>query len=143
MEQRGDNGTLSFYSSIKMAPFEALYGIRCRSPISWFEDSEAELLGPDLFYQAMEKAKVGQVAYELELAQELDVVHPVFHVSMLRKCVRDPSLVVPADTIMFTDGLTYEEIPMAILDRQVHKLITKEVALVKVLWRSHKVEEAT
>ena len=87
--------------------------------------------------------KVGLVAYELELSQDLDVVHPVFHVFMLRKCVGDPSLVIPANTITFKDGLTYEEIPVAILDRQVRKLRTKEVASVKVLWRSQKVEEAT
>ncbi|XP_059282047.1 uncharacterized protein LOC132035912 [Lycium ferocissimum] len=87
--------------------------------------------------------KVGLVAYELELPQDLTAVHPVFHVSMLRKCVRDPSLIVPADTITVKDGLTYEEIPVAILDRQVRKLRTKEVASVKVLWRSQKVEEAT
>ena len=87
--------------------------------------------------------KVGLVAYELELPQELAAVHPVFHVSMLKKCVGDPSLVVPADAITVKDGLTYEEIPVAILDRQVRKLRTKEVASVKVLWRSQKVEEAT
>ncbi|XP_059280989.1 uncharacterized protein LOC132034616 [Lycium ferocissimum] len=86
--------------------------------------------------------QVGQVAYELELPQDLVVVHPVFHVSMLRKCVGDPSLVVPTDSITVNDSLTYEEVPVKILDRQVHKLRTKEVASVKVLWRSRKVEEA-
>ena len=39
--------------------------------------------------------KVGNVAYELELPQELAAVHPVFHVSMLKKCLGDPSLIVP------------------------------------------------
>ena len=52
-------------------------------------------------------------------------------------------MVVPANTLTVKDGLTYEEIPVVILDRQVRKLRTKEVASVKVLWRSQKVEEAT
>ncbi|XP_070057405.1 uncharacterized protein [Nicotiana tomentosiformis] len=48
----------SFHASIQMAPFEALYGRRYRSPIGWFEIGEAELLGLDLVYQAMENVKV-------------------------------------------------------------------------------------
>ncbi|WMV28191.1 hypothetical protein MTR67_021576, partial [Solanum verrucosum] len=46
------------HSSIQMAPYEALYGRRCRSPIRWFEVGEAGLIGPDLVHQAMEKVKV-------------------------------------------------------------------------------------
>lgn len=41
-----------------MAPFEALYGKRCRSPVGWFEIGEADLIGPDLVHQAMEKVKI-------------------------------------------------------------------------------------
>ncbi|XP_070008339.1 uncharacterized protein [Nicotiana sylvestris] len=51
-------GLVSWIS--KMAPFEALYGRRCRSPIGWFEVGEAELLGPDLVHQAMEIVKIIQ-----------------------------------------------------------------------------------
>ena len=50
----------SYHSSIQMAPYEALYGRRCRSPIGWFEVGEARLIGPDLVHQAMEKVKVIQ-----------------------------------------------------------------------------------
>ncbi|XP_060202389.1 uncharacterized protein LOC132630808, partial [Lycium barbarum] len=50
----------SYHASIGMAPFEALYGRRCISPIGWFEVGEAELLGPDLVYQAIEKVKLIQ-----------------------------------------------------------------------------------
>ncbi|XP_070056295.1 uncharacterized protein [Nicotiana tomentosiformis] len=42
----------------RLAPFKALYGRRCRSPIWWFEIGEAELIGPDLVHQAMEKVKI-------------------------------------------------------------------------------------
>ncbi|XP_070008557.1 uncharacterized protein [Nicotiana sylvestris] len=87
--------------------------------------------------------RIGHVAYELELLQELAAVHPVFHVSLLKKFLGDPSLVVPTEVIGVKDSLSYEEIPMAILDHQMRKLRTKEIALVKVLWRNQKVEKAT
>ena len=48
----------SYQSSIQMAPFEALYGRRCRSPIGWFEPGEAKLLGPDLVIEAIEKVNI-------------------------------------------------------------------------------------
>ncbi|WMV37939.1 hypothetical protein MTR67_031324 [Solanum verrucosum] len=86
---------------------------------------------------------VGNVAYELELPQELAAVHSVFHISMLKKCMIDPSLIIPTKDIEIKDSLSYEEIQVQILDRQVRKLRTKEVASVKVLWRNQFVEEAT
>ncbi|XP_070020042.1 uncharacterized protein [Nicotiana sylvestris] len=86
---------------------------------------------------------VGQVAYELELPSELEFVHPVFDVSMLQKCIGDPTQVVPTDDVQIIEDLSYEEIPVAILDRQIRKLRNKEITSVKVLWRSKKVEEMT
>ncbi|WMV58358.1 hypothetical protein MTR67_051743 [Solanum verrucosum] len=50
----------SYHYSIQMAPYEALYGRMCRSPIRWFEVDGAGLIGPDLVHQAMEKVKVIQ-----------------------------------------------------------------------------------
>ncbi|WMV37925.1 hypothetical protein MTR67_031310 [Solanum verrucosum] len=80
--------------------------------------------------------RVCNVAYELELLLELAVVHPVFHISILKKCMRDPSIIIPTENIGIKDNLSYEEIPVEILDRQVCMLRTKEVASVKVLWRT-------
>ncbi|WMV09620.1 hypothetical protein MTR67_003005 [Solanum verrucosum] len=87
--------------------------------------------------------RIGNVAYELELPQELEAVHPVFHISMLKKCICDPSLILPTESIRIKDNLSYEEVPVQILDRQVRRLRMKEVASVKVLWRNQFVEEAT
>ncbi|WMV10188.1 hypothetical protein MTR67_003573 [Solanum verrucosum] len=87
--------------------------------------------------------RIGKVAYELELLQELTSVPSVFHVSMLRTCMDDPLLIIPTEDISIKDSLSYEEIPVQILDRQVRKLRTKEEASVKVLWRNQFVEEAT
>ncbi|XP_047253696.1 uncharacterized protein LOC124887824 [Capsicum annuum] len=87
--------------------------------------------------------RIGAVAYELELPASLGSVRPVFHVTMLKKCIGDHSLVLPVEEIKVTDSLTYEEEPVAILDHQVLKLRNKEIASVKVRWRSQKVEKAT
>ncbi|WMV46632.1 hypothetical protein MTR67_040017 [Solanum verrucosum] len=62
---------------------------------------------------------------------------------MLKKCMGDPSLIIPTEYICIKDNLSYEEIPIEILDHQVRKWRTKEVASVKVLWRNQFVEEAT
>ncbi|WMV09277.1 hypothetical protein MTR67_002662 [Solanum verrucosum] len=80
--------------------------------------------------------RIGNVPYELELPQELVAVHPVFHISMLKKFMGDPSLIIPTEDIGIRDILSYEEILVQILDRQVRKLRTKEVASAKVLWRN-------
>ncbi|XP_060175500.1 uncharacterized protein LOC132606150 [Lycium barbarum] len=87
--------------------------------------------------------KIGKVAYELDLPADLGAVHPVFHVSMLRKCIGDPSRIFPSDEIQVTEELSYEEQPIVILDRQVRKLRNKDVASVKVLWRNNNREEMT
>ncbi|WMV37945.1 hypothetical protein MTR67_031330 [Solanum verrucosum] len=87
--------------------------------------------------------RVGRVTYELELPSGLKSVHPVLHVSMLRKCVGDASRVVPIEDVQITEELSYEKTPVVILDRQVSKLRTKEVASVKVLWRNKNREEVT
>ncbi|WMV07354.1 hypothetical protein MTR67_000739 [Solanum verrucosum] len=87
--------------------------------------------------------RIGNVAYELELPHELAAVHPVFHISMLKKCISDPSLILPTESIKINDNLSFEEIPVQILDRQVRRLRTKDVASVKVLWMNQFVEEAT
>ena len=61
--------------------------------------------------------RVREVVYRLALPQSLSVVHIVFHVSLLRKYHSDPSHVLDFSTIQLDLDLTYEEEPVAILDR--------------------------
>ena len=61
-------------------------------------------IGP---YQVIRR--IGKVAYELDLPADLGAVHPVFHVSMLRKCIGDPYRIFPVDDIQVTEELSYEE----------------------------------
>ena len=79
----------------------------------------------------------------MELPSDLDRIHDVFHVSMLRKYIPDPSLVLTKQTMEIQENLTYEEEPVQILDRREQVLRNKTIPLVKVLWRSHTIDEAT
>ncbi|XP_070013731.1 uncharacterized protein [Nicotiana sylvestris] len=76
--------------------------------------------------------RIGEVAYELALPPRLSSVYPVFHVSMLRKYIGDPSHVLDFSTVQLDDYLTYDVEPVAILVRQVRKLRSKDIASVKV-----------
>ena len=77
-------------------------------------------IGP---YEVIEK--VGPMAYRLALPSELEKIHNVFHVSMLRRYRSDPSHVVPSEIIEFRPDLTYEEEPVEILAREIKKLRNK------------------
>ncbi|XP_022867791.1 uncharacterized protein LOC111387467 [Olea europaea var. sylvestris] len=87
--------------------------------------------------------RIENVAYRLALPPRLSVVHNVFHVSMLRKYVHDLEHVISYDSLEVQKDLTYEETPLEIVERKTHALRNKEIALVKVRWKNHGVEEAT
>ena len=95
-------------------------------------------IGP---YEVIEK--VGPVAYYLALPPDLEKIHNVFHVLMLRRYRSDPSHEVSSETIELRPDLTYEEEPVEILAREVKELQNKKILLVKVFWRNYKTEEAT
>ncbi|XP_073016620.1 uncharacterized protein [Primulina eburnea] len=189
------------------APYEALYGRKCRSPLYWEEVGERKMLGPELVQQTAEVValiqermktaqsrqksyadvrrrplafgvgdhvfikiapikgvmrfgkkgklspryirpfeildKIGDRAYRLALPPDLDRVHNVFHISMLRKYIANPSHVLRYESLELLPNLSYDEIPVQILDRKVKVLRNKEIGLVKVLWRNQVIEEAT
>ena len=87
--------------------------------------------------------RIGKFAYELALPPTLVGVHNVSHVPMLRKYIPDPSHVVNYEPLKIKDNLTYEEVPIQILDRKDQVLRTKTISLVMVLWKNHTVEEAS
>ena len=87
--------------------------------------------------------RVGVAAYRLKLPANLSRLHNVFHVSMLRKYISDPSHVLSFEPVDLREDLSYTEEPVQILDRKDQVLRTKVIPLVKVLWNSHSVEEST
>ncbi|KAL4354549.1 hypothetical protein GQ457_06G017120 [Hibiscus cannabinus] len=169
----------NYQASIQMAPYEALYGRRCRTPVCWAEARHKLLPMPDILKGTTEKVKligerlksasdrqesyanlkrreveyavgdrvflkvspwkkvmrfgrkgklspryigpyeivgrVGPVAYRLLLPPELERIHDVFHVSMLRKYRSDPSHVMPLEEIELNPDLSYDEEPIEIL----------------------------
>ncbi|KAA3477884.1 ty3-gypsy retrotransposon protein [Gossypium australe] len=197
----------SFQSSLKLAPHEALYGRKCRTPLYWIELKESQIHGVDLVKETEEKVKVirdclkaasdrkksysdlkrkeieyqvgdrvflkvspwrkvlrfgrkgklspcfiepyeiieriGLVAYHLTFPPELEKIHDVFHVSMLRRYRSDPSHVIAPTEVEIQPDMTYGEEPIKILAREVQQLRNKSIALVKVLWQRPGVIEAT
>nr|GEU67896.1 hypothetical protein [Tanacetum cinerariifolium] len=156
----------SYYSSVKCAPFKALYGRRCRTPIAWAE-SYADHQRKPLEFSVSDKVllkmspmkgvvrfskrsklssryvrpfeiveRVGPVAYRLRLPQELVGVHDMFHVSNLKKSLADVNLHVPLEEVKIDDRLHFVEEPMEIMDREVKKLKRRRIPIVKLRWNS-------
>ncbi|GJW97636.1 hypothetical protein Tco_0179444 [Tanacetum coccineum] len=88
-------------------------------------------------------AKVGMVAYRLELPEKLSRVHSTFHVSNLKKCLSDEPLAIPLDEIHVDDKLNFIEEPIEIMDREVKRLKQSRILIVKVRWNSRRGPEYT
>ncbi|WVZ63285.1 hypothetical protein U9M48_012927 [Paspalum notatum var. saurae] len=89
------------------------------------------------------KKKIGELVYELELPEHLSGVHPVFHVSQLRKCLRLPNTQISPEAVDLQDNLEYLEYPVQILDRAEKGTRRTRIPVCKVLWSNHSEREAT
>ena len=169
----------SYQKSLKMAPFEALYGRKCRTPLFWNQTGESQVFGPDVLQLAEKQVQTirqnlkvaqprqksyadtrrrdlafeigdfvylkvspmkgvkrfhtkgklspryvgpfkiinrrGEVAYQLELPEQLSGVHDVFHVSQLKKCLRVPEEQLPLEELDIRGDLSYKEYPVRIM----------------------------
>ncbi|GKA38946.1 hypothetical protein Tco_0731497 [Tanacetum coccineum] len=197
----------SYHTSIKAAPFEALYGQKCRSLICWEEVRDAQLTGPAIIHETTEKIvqiksriqaardrqksyanirrkpmvfqvgdkvmlkvspwkgvvrfgklgklnpryvgpfkvieRVGTVAYKLELPQQLSRVHNTFHVSNLKKCLTDESLVILLEELRIDDKLHFVEEPVEVMDREIKQFKRSRIPIIKVRWNSKRGPEFT
>ncbi|GKB60890.1 putative reverse transcriptase domain-containing protein [Tanacetum coccineum] len=88
-------------------------------------------------------ARIGPVAYTLELPEELKGIHSTFHVSNLKKCLAEGDIVIPLDEIQLDDKLHMIEEPVEICDREVKQLKQSRIPIVKVRWNSQRGPEFT
>ncbi|XP_041009431.1 uncharacterized protein LOC121253488 [Juglans microcarpa x Juglans regia] len=87
--------------------------------------------------------RFGPVAYRVALPPAFSGVHNVFHVSMLRKYIHDPTHIIDHEPLQIQEDMTYTEEPLRILDRKEQVLRNRTIALVKVLWNNHAINEAS
>nr|KYP72517.1 hypothetical protein KK1_005107 [Cajanus cajan] len=104
----------SFHASIGMAPFEALYGRRYRTPMCWYQDGESVVVGPELILQTTEKVKL--IHERMKTAQS----RQKSYADKRRKHLE------------FAEG--EHELTVAVVDHKLKELRGKSIALVKVLW---------
>ncbi|GJT49015.1 putative reverse transcriptase domain-containing protein [Tanacetum coccineum] len=140
----------SHHSSVRYAPFEALYGRKCRSQIMWAEVGEGVVcfekkgkLAPRFVGPFEIIKRIGPVAYRLDLPEELNGVHDTFHVSNLKKCLADPTLQVPFDEIRIDAKLNFVKELVEILEREFKKLNRNRISIIKVWWNSKRGPEFT
>ncbi|CAN4096625.1 unnamed protein product [Withania somnifera] len=156
-----------YHSGIEMAPFEALYGGRCRSSIGWFDGFEARVRSTDLLRDSLNRVRMIQdrpraaqsrqksyVDRRLR-ALEFRVGDKVFlRVSPIRGVMRfgrrgklSPAFIGPYEILerdsVLDENLSFVEEPVRILAKEVRKLRSREIPVVKVRWSHHSIEEAT
>ncbi|GJR27943.1 putative reverse transcriptase domain-containing protein [Tanacetum coccineum] len=109
------------------------------------QKSYADVRRKPLEFQVGDKiiAKVGTVAYRLELPEKLSRVHSTFHVSKLKKCMADEPLAIPLDEIQVDDKLNFIKEPVEILEREVKRLKQSRIPIFKVRWNSKRGPEFT
>ncbi|GJQ92052.1 hypothetical protein Tco_0003191 [Tanacetum coccineum] len=80
--------------------------------------------------------RVRTVAYKLELPQQLSRVHNTFHVSNLKKCLSDKSLMIPLEELRVDDKLHFVEEPVEVMNREIKQLKRSRIPIIKVRWNS-------
>ncbi|GKB93968.1 putative reverse transcriptase domain-containing protein [Tanacetum coccineum] len=95
-------------------------------------------IGPFKIYE-----RIGPVAYKLELPEELSNIHSTFHLSNLKKCLSNKSLIVPMKELQLYDKLNFVEEPVEIMDREIKQLKQSRIPIVKVRWNSKRGPEFT
>ncbi|GJU06086.1 hypothetical protein Tco_1122516 [Tanacetum coccineum] len=86
---------------------------------------------------------IGPVAYKLELPEKLSSIHNTFHVSNLKKCLSDESLIIPMKELQLDEKLNFIEEPVEVMDREIKQLKRSHIPIIKVRWNSKRGPEFT
>ncbi|GKC79786.1 putative reverse transcriptase domain-containing protein, partial [Tanacetum coccineum] len=149
---------VNHHTSIKAAPFEALYGQKCRSPVCWAEVGEVQLTGPEIVQETTEK--VIQIKQRIQATRDRQKSYvdlkrkPMeFQVGdrvMLKvspwkgvKCYVDEPLAVRLERLHIDDKLHFVEEPVEIMDREIKRLKKSRIPIIKVRWNSRRGPEFT
>ncbi|GJR14629.1 hypothetical protein Tco_0797281 [Tanacetum coccineum] len=128
------------YANVRRKPLEFQVGDHVMLKVSPHKGvirfGKQEKLNPRYIRPFKIIERIGPVAYKLELPEELINVHNTFHVSNIKKCLCDESLVIPMKELRLDDKLNFVEEPEEIIDREVKQLKQSRISIVKVRWNS-------
>ncbi|GKA88548.1 putative reverse transcriptase domain-containing protein [Tanacetum coccineum] len=122
----------SYHTSIKCAPFEALYGQKCRSPVIWTEVGESQLIGPEIVQETTKK--IVQIKERLKTARSRQKSYADKRRKPLEFQVGDRVLLKVSP---------WKGVPIEIVERDVKKLKRRRIPLVNVRWNSRQGAEYT
>nr|GEX95131.1 retrotransposon protein, putative [Tanacetum cinerariifolium] len=130
----------SYHTTIKAAPFEALYGryVKSFALERGYRFGKRGKLNPRYIVPFKVLEKVRTDTYRLELLQQLSRVHSTFYVSNLKKCLSDKSLAILLDEIHIDDKLHFFEELAKIMDREVKRLKKICIPIIKVRQNSRR-----
>ncbi|GJX00275.1 putative reverse transcriptase domain-containing protein [Tanacetum coccineum] len=135
------------YADVRRKPLEFQVGDRVMLKVSPWKRvvrfGKWEKLNPRYIGPFKVLAKVGTVAYRLNLPQQLSRVHSTFHVSNMKKYLSNEPLAIPLDEIHIDDKLRFVEEPVEIMDREVNRLKQIHIPIIKVRWNSRRGPEFT
>nr|GEX46454.1 hypothetical protein [Tanacetum cinerariifolium] len=141
----------SFYTRIKAAPYEALYGQRCRSPVCWSEVRDSQLTSLKMIRETTEKivqiknrlltARSRQKSYADRRTKPLEF--EVGDMVLLKKCLAKGNIAILINEIQLNVKLHMIEEPTEVVDREVNCFKQSRIPIVNVRWNSQRGREFT
>nr|GEV14449.1 putative reverse transcriptase domain-containing protein [Tanacetum cinerariifolium] len=128
------------YANVRQKPLEFQVGDQVMLKVSPHKDvirfGKQGKLNPRYIGPFKILERIGPVAYKLKLPEELSNIYSNFHISNLKKCLSNESLIIPMKVLRLDDKLNFMEEPVDIIDREVKQLKQSRIPIVKVRWNS-------